>query len=79
MEKIKPCPFCGKDVAELSDVKECEDCANFENEDACPAYEEMEPCPWHFVVCSHYRGGCGASGGWELTEEKAIEAWNRRV
>ena len=45
----------------------------------CPAYEEMEPCPWHFVVCSHYRGGCGASGGWELTEEKAIESWNRRA
>ena len=79
MPDLKPCPFCGKSVAEMSDAKDCESCANFENEDACPAYETMDPCPWKFVVCSCDKGGCGASSGWKLNVEAAIEAWNRRT
>ena len=78
MEELKSCPFCGQHVAELSDAKDCETCSNFESEEVCPAYEEGDFCPYHFVVCSCYKGGCGASGGWKLTVEEAIAAWNRR-
>ena len=42
------------------------------------------PCEGGFyVVCYdilHSTGeGCGSSSGWHETEQKAIEAWNRRV
>ncbi len=30
------------------------------------------------VICDVQKGGCGASGSWEDTKEKAVEAWNRR-
>lgn len=78
MENLKPCPFCGNTMLDISDVRDCEDCANFEAEDVCPAFEPAGFCNMKFVVCSFYKGGCGASSGWYKTEEEAVEAWNRR-
>ncbi len=77
--KFKNCPFCGKSVATFSTVKECENCANFEDSDCpeCFELEERDGCI-HFVVCDKNQGGCGASTGWYLTAEAAAEAWNNR-
>lgn len=78
MEKLKRCPFCGKDVAVVSNLQDCEICANFEDEN-CPNYETegSDGCP-HFIICDHSKGGCGAATGWYLTLDEAAEAWNRR-
>lgn len=78
MEKLKPCPFCGNEMLDISNVRDCEDCGNFEQEDVCPAFEPGKFCNMVFVVCSFYKGGCGASSGWRKTCEEAIDAWNRR-
>lgn len=55
---------------------------------------ELKPCPfcgrigtlfvetdeigYVFVTCAPSDNGCGATGPAEITEEGAIEAWNRR-
>lgn len=81
---MKPCPFCGKSVAELSNLQDCEICANFED---CPeCYEsvglevgaDFSPCP-RFIVCAVNKGGCGASTGWYYNLDKLIGAWNKRA
>ena len=78
--ELKPCPFCGKEVAQRCDVKECEMCSNFEDEDRCPAYHDAEPCMGGvFVICDFTYGGCGASTGWYKTYDEAVEAWNKRA
>ena len=80
-EKLKPCPFCGSKYAPiLSNVCECEMCANFEDEDCPKCYNPTgnDGCI-HFVVCSVHKGGCGASTGWHINKEEAIGAWNRRA
>jgi hypothetical protein len=69
--KIERCPFCGKEVAEISNCQELEGCRHFEG---CPATE-----PYVCVVCNMFEGGCGASSGYYDSAEKAIAAWNRRV
>lgn len=78
--RLKECPFCGKDVAELSSVCDCEICANADNGNICPVcYEpELPDNAMHFVVCTVLKGGCGCSTGWQKNAELAIEAWNRR-
>jgi len=68
---IERCPFCGKNVAEISNCKELEGCRHFEG---CPATE-----PYVCVVCNMHEGGCGASSGYYDSEAKAIAAWNRRT
>lgn len=80
--KLKPCPFCGQDGAQmLSNVWEGEQCYNSSKREICPAFSnepEEKGCPVHMVICSYTCGGCGSSTGWYSTEERAIEAWNRR-
>lgn len=78
MDNLKPCPFCGNSELDMSDVMDCEQCGNFEDEDKCPAFEPFGHCSMVFVVCSLYKGGCGASSGWYNTKKEAIDAWNRR-
>lgn len=80
MDDLKPCPFCGSTKApQLSTIWECEMCRNFDLEDCPECYEPngSDGC-MHIVVCSVNSGGCGASTGWNINKEKAIEAWNRR-
>ena len=67
---LKPCPLCGKDVAELSDCQKVEGCANF---------EECDGPAMSIVVCDVLQGGCGCSTGYYKTRERAAEAWNRRA
>ncbi len=67
---LLPCPFCGKQIAEIGTCKNMEECEHFEE---CPAVE-----PYVCVVCSINRGGCGASTGYQEGVEQAIAAWNRR-
>lgn len=76
--KLKPCPFCGKEVAEFQTVRENALCALSESE-KCPAYQKEEECIYKGIVCNIYNGGCGASTGYEWDEERAIERWNKRV
>jgi len=68
---LLPCPFCWKQIAEIGNCKNMEECEHFEE---CPAVE-----PYVCVVCSINKGGCGASTGYQDGVEKAIAAWNRRV
>lgn len=68
---LLPCPFCGKQIAEIGNCKNMEECEHFEE---CPAVE-----PYVCVVCSINKGGCGASTGYHEGVEKAIAAWNRRA
>lgn len=85
-EKLKPCPFCGKEVAELSNLQDCESCANFEQEECPVCYDpepievdaENNPCP-RFIICSAQKGGCGASTGWYHDMGDLIKAWNTRA
>ena len=76
--KLRRCPFCGADVACLSNAKELEDCKHFEDEDKCPAMKWEEECKSVCVVCDVSKGGCGASSGYATSIEKAIAKWNIR-
>lgn len=78
MDQLKPCPFCGKSVAEISDMKDCERCANFDQEDICQSFETPDSCGV-FIVCNFNRGGCGSSTGWHQTADRAVAAWNKRA
>lgn len=72
---LKPCPFCGNDIApKLLNQNELD-------------YDEVVN-PYWTVCCrcnedtlipqNKWTNGCGAMSGYEPTIEKAIEAWNRR-
>ena len=86
MDELRECPFCGKKVAEFSTAWECELCANFEDDNVCPNYQDWEAeyvsdngeCSIHIVVCAANKGGCGASTGWRSSKKAAMEAWNGR-
>ncbi len=78
--ELKPCPFCGANVAELTNAHDLEECGNFEDENCpCEQYEDCGACGYHTIVCNVNNGGCGASSGYFSTEELAIKAWNRRA
>lgn len=78
--KLKPCPHCGNNNLEFTDMHDLEECGNFDT-DSCPCNEYEPPghCAYKSVVCSVQKGGCGASSGYYLTEEEAAEAWNKRA
>ena len=50
---------------------------------------ELKPCPfcggdiltvwWESDMCRIRCKNCNTKGPWKVTEEKAIEAWNRRT
>lgn len=64
---LLPCPFCGNTEVELWD--------------GLPAYESsMEDAPYKrwTIVCSVDDEGCGASCGYDLSMEGAVERWNER-
>lgn len=76
---LTPCPFCGKSdtlvIGKASDV--------FAEPDECG-----DPLPYmhtesYAVTCDASKpdgpGGCGASGGYKLTEAEAVSAWNARA
>ena len=78
-EQFAKCPFCGKSetltIGKASDAfSEPDDCG-----DPMP-YMHTES---YAVTCDASKpdgpGGCGASGGYKLTEDEAIAAWNRRA
>ena len=78
--KLRPCPMCGKDVAEITNAHNLENCANFESEDCpCEHYEDTGECAYYSVVCDFTKGGCGCTGGFRITLEEAVKAWNRRI
>ena len=79
--KLKPCPFCGAQVAIITTMRDLQECANFEDEKCiCKQYERpIDDCKYYIVVCNVNAGGCGGSSGYDTTAEKAAEIWNRRV
>lgn len=70
MKELKPCPFCGGEKLIITDCIELEDCNNF---------EKCEYEPYYTVCCDFNQGGCGATTGFCLNKQEAIEAWNRRA
>ena len=63
--KIRACPFCHKNVAEICGSRELEGVDELSQEYA--------------VCCSFLRGGCGATSGYAQTEEAAVAKWNNRA
>ena len=79
LDALRPCPFCGKSdtlvIGKASDA--------FAEPDECG-----DPLPYmhteaYAVTCDASKpegpGGCGASGGYKLTEAEAVAAWNERA
>lgn len=62
--ELKLCPFCGGQNIDI--LKES------------PSLGDLS-FSFYAFVCDIRKGGCGASSGYYLTLEKAIEAWNRRA
>ena len=60
---LKSCPFCGADMQIIDKRQQWLDDLDVTQ---------------YFIVCDATRGGCGASSGAHLSEEKAIYAWNQR-
>lgn len=57
-----PCPFCGE--VEYLRIDDA---------------SELEECTTGIaVICDATKGGCGATCGYQPTEEKAITAWEQR-
>lgn len=82
MEELKACPFCGNSIAvRVLDQNEVE-----YREEGDSDYADH---PYYQVVCCinddspvptpGWVPGCGASGGFRKTPEKAIAAWNHRA
>ena len=65
-QKLKPCPFCGK----------TEPVAVFTANEICGSMNEPEN---YAVCCDAENGGCGATGGYGITEEEAVKNWEQRT
>ena len=66
---LKPCPFCGMDVAIFATCRDLE---------ACASYQRCKSEYMVLAVCNVNAGGCGASSGFRDTCEQAADAWNGR-
>ncbi len=75
-DELKPCPFCGG----VEHIKPDFDEVFFDTKHLDDYFDE-ENATWtgFYVICNDLEGGCGASSGYEHTEEEAIAAWNRRA
>ena len=62
--ELKPCPFCGNTNLFVGTS------AQLHGDDDEDDYA---------VCCDFEQGGCGATGGYQLSKIKAIELWNKRV
>jgi hypothetical protein len=71
--KLLPCPFCGQPDA----------MAIWTNHEMCECEEDEGNALSYAVVCDASKpkgkGGCGGSAGFQASEAKAIEVWNRRA
>ena len=63
--KLKPCPFCGTNVAKLTNEAE--------------AYFGEGVGLYRIVVCDAEKDGCGASTGCYGLDKVAAERWNQRA
>ena len=80
--KLKPCPLCGKECAEISNAADLEDCKYFDDCKECPQFNpvtENHDCHCYIVVCSIYKGGCGCSTGYSFNRDHVVKMWNRRA
>ena len=65
MKELKICPFCGNEkVIVLEESGNSEIFENIRN---------------YVICCDFNNGGCGATSGYRISEEEAIEAWNKRA
>jgi len=64
-EVVLPCPFCGHEARAIR------------GDEIMPTFETTTPD--YAVCCPVSKGGCGATGRFEPTEEAAIKGWNRRT
>ena len=74
---LKPCPFCGATrTLEVTSAAEL----NCEDKEEFSAWPHSDS---YAVMCDAHQpggpGGCGASGGFFLSEAEAVAAWNRRA
>ena len=77
MDKLKPCPFCGADVAVIATCQDLECCDDFDECDKFDPNYGLEG--WYVGVCDVNKGGCGASSRWSIDINKAIKLWNQRA
>lgn len=72
---LLPCPFCGKTHSLIIGAA-----SEMWDTDEHGQYPHTET---YAVFCDAStdggKGGCGGAGGYRLTKDDAIEAWNRRV
>lgn len=64
MKELKPCPYCGGRNLFIGDSNELD--VNFNDTQ-------------YAVCCDYSKGGCGAVSGFRMTEDEAVDAWNRRA
>ena len=66
---LKPCPFCGKNVAEVYDTIDLWDDNGLD-------YDGVNK---YTIICNFKRNGCGATCGYHDTIDQAVSRWNTRV
>lgn len=67
MNAILPCPHCGSTIAPSVTT----------DRQMWATIPELHPLQYT-VCCDFHDTGCGATGGYGPTPERAIEKWNQR-